>query len=92
MIKPLLVLHRGVLNPIARTMHQPLRASKIAKAPPRMEPATAIHPSVVGRTLSVVRSANASPKAIATIPVYNRAILPLWLMLHSMITSTTMCI
>ena len=55
--------------PMARTMHQPFRASKIANAPPKVHPATANHPRDAGMTLKYVSSEMKIPKAMAAMPV-----------------------
>ena len=69
--------------PIARTTHQPIRASHIAKAPPPMEPAAIMYPMVVGISPIRVARPRAVPPTMPSMPIRNRAALPRASILHS---------
>ena len=83
--------HNGVLNPMARTMHQPALASQIENAPPNAEPATAIHQKVPSRIPRSTVAASKAEPITAIIPNLNLAAFPFASILHSILSPIILC-
>jgi|FLMP01.1.fsa_nt_emb hypothetical protein len=66
----------AVLKPIARTTHQPARASQIENAPPRIPPATGSQNIGEERTPSATKIPRTTPPNTEAIPIFNRNALP----------------
>ncbi len=72
-----------VLNPIARTTHQPARPSKMQNAPLRMQALEMIHASGLF-VISAQVNISTTPRITKIIPVRSRTAFPAASMLHCM--------
>ena len=73
----------GVLKPIARTTHQPVRASNRAKAPPTIEPSGSSQRAFGPAPTRSREMARKTPVTTPSIPSLNLTALPRASILHS---------
>ncbi len=73
----------GVLNPIARTTHQPVRASNRAKAPPTIAPSGSSQRALRPAPTRSKDMARKTPVTTPSIPSLNLTALPRASILHS---------
>ncbi len=68
--------------PMALTMHHPARASYMAKAPPRVRPATLSHPTPMVSVSVRSKPATIRPAVTESTPLAKRAAFPFASILH----------